>query len=263
MRVEGTLSTGSKSQNGSAITKLLLNRVRECIHHSSEIAKKDEIFKLLDALDHNGSVAELGSDDLRGKYVFAQGSIEHVLACAMVLGEVDHLVGVIHTPTPATPLCTQVDNLDDQLLDPSIRYDLEKLLTVRSRAVIVREYLELGGKLFIAYPKGGLEKRTQLQQETYKQELAKYADRLYDAVLSCTEMDPAMVGATYLFKDALGTLCAFSIKSTQANNPQSLSEWAIWFGKIKDPLISQRVNEILDYLEANDGPNVRVELAAR
>jgi len=263
LRVERKLSTSPSYEDGPAITSLLLNRVKECIQHSSEITKKEELFSLVDALAHSGSISEMGSDDLRGKYVFTQGSIEHVLACAMVLGEVDHLVGVIHTPTPATPLCTKGDNLDDQLLDPSIRYDLEKLLTVRSRAVIVREYLELGGKLFIAYPKGGLEKRTQQQQEVYRQELAKYADRLFDAVLSCAEIDPAMVGATYFFKDASGSTCTFSIKSNQANNPQSLSEWAMWFGKIKDPVISKRVNEILNYLEANNGPNLRLELAAR
>lgn len=255
-------STKSICYDEQILTKLLLDRVRACILNSKEINKKDEIITLLDSLDNDGCVAELGNDDLRTKYVHTQGSIEHVLACAMVLGELDNLVGVIHTPQPATPLCTKVDNLDSQLLDETIRFDLEKLLTVRTRAVVVREYLELGGKLFIAYPKGGLEKRTIQQQEIYKQELAKYADSLFDAVLSCTDMEPSMVGATYFFKGTHGEVYAFSIKSQQANSPTEQSEWGMWLGKIEDPIINQRVYEILNYLEANNGPDLRSALAS-
>lgn len=235
----------------STISDRLLDRVRACVLNSSEIIQKDEIIALLDVLEHSGVVSETGSDNLRVKYVHAQGIMEHVLASAMVLGEIDHLVGIIHTPMPATPLCTKVDDIDSQLLDDSIRNDQEKLLTVRSRAVIVREYLEKGGRLFIVYPKGGFEKRSAEQLEIYRKELEKYPGNLFDVVLGCAAMDPDKVGATYFFRTNDGAVLSFSIKSKQANAPSDDSEWALWFGEVSQPVIQQRVNEVLDYLEAN------------
>lgn len=121
---------------------------------------------------------------------------------------------------------------------------LQKLLTVRSRAVIVREYLEYGGKLFIAYPEGGLEKRSLQQQEIYKQELAKYSDYLIDTVLSCKEMDPSKVGATYFFKSAKNELYVFSIKANQANNPLESSERGLWLGKVENHAINERISNL-------------------
>lgn len=238
------------------LTSFLLDRVKECVQHNQEISHKEDIFSLIGALAEQGYVSESGSDDLRIKYVHTQAAIEHVLASALVLHEIDYLVGVIHTPTPATPLCTQVDHLDEQLLDASIRDNPEKLLTIRSRAVIVREYLERGGQLFIAYPQGGLEKRTLEQQQIYKEALAKYADRLFDTTLSCDKMDPSKVGATYLFKSSSGDIYAFSIKANQANSPEMRSEWGLWFGKIEDQAIHQRIDAILDYLAHNGGPHL-------
>lgn len=235
---------------------LLLARVKASVLASNDIAKKENVLDLLDILEKDKVIAEIGPDELRSKYVHSQGSIEHILACAMVLGEIDHLVGIIHTPTPATPLCTKVDNLDSQLLDESIRYDLDKLLTVRSRAVIVREYLEKGGYLYIAYPKGGLEKRTVEQQTIYKKELERYVGHLFDSVLSCSTMDPEMVGATYFFRNKQQELFSFSIKAKQANAPSDNSEWAMWMGKVTNVVVSERINTILDYLEVNDGPDL-------
>lgn len=244
-------SMANAQQTQQELTTLLLDRTKNCILHNEEIKGKESIFNIIDSLNHSGTVVESGSDDLRTKYVPIQGSIEHVLACALVLGEITDLVGVIHTPTPSTPLCTTVEHLDDQLLEKSIRTDSQKLLTVRSRAVVVREYLERGGKLFIAYPEGGLEQRSSQQQEIYKQELIKYPDCLIDTVLNCKEMDPSKIGATYFFKSSKDELYAFSIKANQANKPVELSEWGLWFGKIENPLIHERVSEILDYLAVN------------
>lgn len=238
------------------LASLLLNRVQACIEFNPEIANKQVVFEVLEALHNEKTVTETGSDDLRVKYVTVQGAFEHVLATALVLGEIESLVGIIHTPTPATPLCTEVDPLDTELLDPSIRFDRQKLLTVRTRPAIVRDFLERGGKLFVAYPQGGLEKRTLQQQQVYLQELTNYQDKLIDTVLTCTEFDPSKVGATYFFKDAQGDLYAFSIKSYQAINPQDLSEWGLWLGKINNTTVNARVEEVLDYLSENGGPNL-------
>src|SRR5579883_773826 len=85
--------------------KKLLENVKACIDYNKEIEGKEKIQQLLSAMEHDLKVVETGSDDLRVKYVSSQGCIEHVLACSQALGEIDQLIGVIHTPTPATPLC--------------------------------------------------------------------------------------------------------------------------------------------------------------
>jgi len=242
------------------ITDMLINRAKACIAASREISAKEDVVSLLDALKKSGFVLQEGGDDLRVKFVHAQASIEQVLSSALVLGEIKSLVGIIHTPQPATPLCTQTDNLDSQLLDVSIRYDLEKLLTVRERAVILRDYLEKGGWLYVAYPAGGLEKRSLAQQAVYKKELSNYNGHLIDAVLSCTAMDPDKVGATYFMRDQNELMYVFSIKAKQANDPVKNSEWGLWIGVIDDLHIKQRTVEILEYLEANDGPSLKREL---
>lgn len=113
----------------------ILNLVRECVKYDASIQQKKEIFDLLELLESQDYVLESGSDQLRAKYVLSQGCIEHVLACNQALGDITDLIGVIHTPTPATPFCTKPEPLDSELLDESIRYDPEKLLTDRKSVV--------------------------------------------------------------------------------------------------------------------------------
>lgn len=241
------------------LTSHLISRVWECILFNPEIPRKQVVFNLLQTLESKKVVTEMGSEDLRVKYVAIQGAFEHVLARALDSGEIDYLVGVIHTPTPATPLCTEVDPFDEEPLDPFVRFDfdLQKCVAVRgTRPFIVRNFLDKGGKLFIAYPQGGFEKRSVQQQQVYQQELNKYQDNLIDTVLNCTEFDPSKVGAIYFFKRAQGNMYVFSIKSYQAITPQEFSEWGLWLGKMKNKVVNARVVEILDYLSENGGPNL-------
>ncbi len=231
-----------------------LHLTQECVKFSDSIEGKQEILKLIDRLGTKGAVIERGSDDLRVKYVLSQGCMEHVLACKQALGEIVDLIGVIHTPMPATPLCTLPENPDRSLLDHTIRHDLKKLLTVGSRAQIVREYLQKGGKLYIVYPQGGLEKRSKEQQAIYYSELARYPDKLIDWVLKSHQIDPEMVGATYFFKSPDKRTYLFSIKSRQANDPQELSEWGLWLGEIADPIVKERVDTLFSYFKEAGGP---------
>lgn len=241
-------------------TKKLLENVKACINYNKDIAEKDKIQELLAAVEQNHKAVETGSDDLRVKYVNSQGCIEHVLACSLALGEIDQLIGVIHTPTPATPLCVKPEENVESILDETIRYDLHKLLTVRSRAQIVREYLMKGAKLYVAYPKGGLEKRTADQQKIYCEELDRFSGNLIDSVLSSSTIDPDMIGATYLFRNPQRQVFAFSIKARQANDIQPLAEWGMWFGPVQEPAVCERVNAVFDYLAHEGGPDVRQEI---
>lgn len=255
-----TVFKKDKEEENEAFKQKLLTHIRACIDYSKEIPRKEEIYSLLEEVEKNDSILETGSDDLRVKYVNSQGCIEHVLACSQALGEIVELIGVIHTPTPATPLCVKPEGNIEGILDQSIRFDLHKLLTVRSRAQIVREYLANGGKLYVVYPKGGFEKRNSDQQKVYKDELQKFAGNLIDWVMSCTEMNQDMIGATYLFRNQDRQIFAFSIKSRQVNDIQKQAEWGIWFGPISQSSIKDRVNLIFDYLVQNGGPDVRMEI---
>ncbi|MBS0607150.1 MAG: hypothetical protein JSR57_09385 [Verrucomicrobia bacterium] len=246
-------------EEGQAFEKKLLTHVKACIEYNEELNNKEDILALINSIEENHFQVETGNDDLRLKYVSSQGCIEHVLACAQALGDLDQLIGIIHTPTVATPLCVRPEAVEGAL-DESIRFDLNKLLTVRSRAQIVREYLTKGGKLYVVYPQGGLEKRNAEQQQIYKEELERFAGRLVDWVLSSKEIDPDMIGATYLFRNQQRQVFAFSIKSRQAIDIQNQAEWGIWFGAIDDASISERVNTVIDYLVNNNGPDPRKEV---
>lgn len=246
-------------EEGQAFEKKILTHVKACIEYNEELNNKEDILALINSIEENHFQVETGNDDLRLKYVSSQGCIEHVLACAQALGDLDQLIGIIHTPTVATPLCVRPEAVEGAL-DESIRFDLNKLLTVRSRAQIVREYLTKGGKLYVVYPQGGLEKRNAEQQQIYKEELERFAGRLVDWVLSSKEIDPDMIGATYLFRNQQRQVFAFSIKSRQAIDIQNQAEWGIWFGAIDDANISERVNTVIDYLVDNNGPDPRKEV---
>lgn len=240
--------------------KKILTTVRSCVEYNADISRKEDIYNILAKVEEQFQVIETGNDDLRVKYVHSQGCFEHVLACFQALGEIEELIGVIHTPMPATPLCIKPEGNVDDILDESIRHDLSKLLTVRSRAQIVREYLMKGAKLYIVYPKGGFEKRTVSQQKVYREELERFAGKLIDWVLASNKIADDMIGATYLFRNADRKVFAFSIKSRQANDISSQSEWGIWFGPVEEYSVADRVNLVFDYLGSNGGPDIREEI---
>lgn len=249
-----TFKTEAREMNSPTI-RHLLQQVKECIAYQVEMPQKDATLTLLESLEKEGCTLEKGSDDLRVKFVNLQGCMEHVLACSQVLGEIKELRGLIHTPTPATPLCTQPEPLDQGLLDESIRSDKDKLYTVRSRAHILREYLHNGGILYVVYPKGGLEKRTAEQQAVYMEELKRYPGKLIDWPLNTTQLDPEMLGATYFFCGLDGRVYVFSIKGTQVNDPKQEFEWGLWFGPIESPKVAQRIENLFSYVETYGGPS--------
>lgn len=234
--------------NQESFSSPFFRHIRECVENDPALTAKKEVLEVIDALEKQGYIVEKGNDDLRIKYVFLQGVIEHVLACNQALGEVKGLVAMIHTPMVATPLCIKAGGPYESVLDESIRNDPAKLLTVQSRAHIVREFLSKGGKLHVFYPRGGLEKRTPEQQQIYREELVHFPNHLFDRELACDQIDPNMVGATYLFRTKESQMFAFAIKSNQANDIQQLSEWGMWFGLVDHPEVAEHVDGICDYL---------------
>lgn len=239
----------------------LLDRVNACIRHDTQFADKSAVHQLVAQLKEKGVVIEQGNDELRVKFVGIQGLLEHVLACSQAMGEISHLVGVIHTPCPAKPLCTQPkENPSKNLLDDIITHDGERLVTLHSRSQIVREYLAKGGKLYVVYPREGLQRRSEEQLAVYNDLLQQYPNHLIDWDLTIPEMHPDMSGATYFFHGPSGAIYTFSIKAKQANQPCDSSEWGLWIGSLTNTTVAKRVDRVLDYLYEIGGPTIQSDL---
>ncbi len=235
----------------------------EEVKQITEIGKsnaKPEILALLKELQATGLVLRTGKDaEVRPPFVGAQAEIERTLAYFFQKHEIVHLVGVIHTPTPATPLCTKGEIMPSPV-DRSMEEDLKRLYTVQERPSVIRDYLEKGAVLYVTYPQGGREKRTPEQLQIYDAARAKYAHSLVDHVLNCSKIEPDMIGATYLFKTIKGGWLAFSIMSTQANAPQDDIQWGVWFGSLNHPQVRERTEAVLNYLSAVGGPEIASQI---
>lgn len=225
----------------------LLTRVETYIQQETAYHDKPSMVQLIHELQGSPVYLESGSDALRVKFVAVQGAFEHVLSLAYASGELVELVGYIHTPAPATPLCMRPDENPAGLMTGSNSQDFDRRLAVESRARIVRDYLRRGGKLNILYPKNGFIKRSPEQQAIYLEALKEFPN-LMDGVLTCEAIPSDRIGATYLFSDQEGVIYAFAIKSYQANDSKENAEWGFWLGRLTDPSIRARIDAIVEGL---------------
>lgn len=232
-------------------TKSLIETARKYLFQNKAIAQKHDIATLLNQLEKSQHVALSGNDSLRTRFVNAQGCIEQALVTAQEKGEIIQVIGMIHTPAPASPLCTKpllAEQSDPNLSDPT------KLLPAQSRCSILRSLLDNGNLLYVLYPDGGLEKRSSEQQNIYVDELKKHPN-LIDWVLTTEKMDPDMIGATYFFQNNMGSWLAFSVKGRHAADDTDLIEWGLWLGEIKNPVIVKRIDTLFKYLKTCNGPS--------
>lgn len=211
---------------------------------------RDDILNNWEELVAEGTKEFLGSDqEVRPYMVSIQGVVEH--AIASLLGqEISSVTMIIHTPAPPTPLCTEGE-ISEGLVDPSMENDSTRLITIKSRAFILRNLLAKGGFLYAAYPQGGRKLRTEKMITIYEQALATYAENLKDVELKCTELTSDMVGAIYFitFKD--GTDYGFAIQIPQANQPNlTPCSHRLWFGNLTTPTVSSRLERVLSFLNS-------------
>lgn len=218
---------------------------------------RSEISKAWDTLVQEGVLEVSGTDkDIRPIYVALQGIVEDVLSNTLN-EEIRSLKGIIHTPMPATPLCTKGE-ISKGLVDPSIENDPNRIQTVKARTTIVRDFLAKGGKLIVAYPKPGYQKRTEEQRTIYNQELKNYPNHLINTPLDCENIPTDLIGATYFFQDQSGKTFVFGIKMTQANDPKDIGHFGLYFGPLDHPAIQKRVQAVSIYLMQN-GCDVLIE----
>ncbi len=211
---------------------------------------------IVKALFSDGAILEQGEDAaLRPRYVSAQAIFEQILAQELSMGKLKKVVAVIHTPLPATPLCTDGEVTPD-LVDPAILKDEKRLQTVRERPAILRALLQSGGTLMAAYPSVARVKRSSAQLCVFDSLLAKYPEVLLDVPMACLEVAPEMVGASYLFQTAQGEWMTYSVRFTQAISPKDPTHAGMWFGSIEKGPAADRLAQVSAYLQACQGPNL-------
>lgn len=244
------------------------NQVIQTIENSDNIPglKAEEFNQLKPGIiEHFNELVEKGSlevtatdKEVRPYFVALQGVIEHVLSCELNKN-VKSLTGVIHTPMPATPLCTN-GSVSQELVASSVAENPLSLFTVKARTTILRDYLFQGGNLYVVYPKDGIAKRTEAQQQIYKNELNNYPANLFDRPVELAAIDNDLVGAFYLFESAEGKTYVFAIKMTQANDPQDLASFGLWFGPIDQPAVNERVSLVLDTVLKHSSQSIDLPL---
>ncbi len=200
----------------------------------------------------------------RPYFIYLRAIIEDVLSSELQKGQLKSLEGVIHTPMPATPFCTE-GKISKDLMVATIEKDLLRLGTVLCRSVIAREYLEKGGKLDIVYPKYG-KPRIPEQLKIYQKALKKYAPYLKDHPLDCILIHKDLVGAYYIFKNLKGKKFAFAISAPQANsvsernifglcfNLQEKSVFGLWFDEFDYHPVHERISEVEEFIKERDFP---------
>ena len=209
-----------------------------------DTAEKFSENNLFNELTSSPVVSRTGTDaELRPLFVNAQADLEKALVFLLQEGKIKNSIWIIHTPAPATPLCTRGE-ISEGLVDPSIEKDPIRLLTVIKRPDIIRSYLDAGGTLVSLYSPGGRSQRTPEQLAILDHLLAHY-ENLHAAELN-QPISKEHIGATYLFQ-LEGEDLVFSLKSYQANQPTD-DQWAIWLGSSKNPLIMNRLEEVRDFI---------------
>lgn len=212
----------------------LLKSIRGEIHKSAYSEKvKAEMFEVLNALQEEGVYERSGADSAnRAIFVGIQGAIESAIGQGLKRSKIAGSVGVLYTPRPPTPLCVKSGQADAAVASKEVLSDPQRASTVQSRAEIVRSYLKEGGKLYLVFPEKGDELRTKEQQEVFKAVRKRYQGELFVRKIEPKTFKKDQVGAAYKISSWDGLPILFSIKSTQALDPQHDADWKLWFGPI-------------------------------
>lgn len=222
-----------------------------------------------------GEKLEVFFDLMRDRYISREGKVETLrpflvdlqaqieIAISEMLRKelLKSCYGIIHTPTPPTPLCKD-ENISEG----------EPTVVLRSKTV--RDLLRAGATLFGAYPLSGLEKRSQEELLTYaasvpesalsfetRKELTRLLgtsptylpeEEALGTYLECLlkDLDPHMSGATYFLENHMGEQLLFSVSFVQVMSEAQEWKAEIWYGPLTDLRLLTRAGEVLHTLES-------------
>lgn len=208
-----------------------------------------ETERILSELFHESFVERKGNDqNLRPSFVAIQEAVEDLLARHLVKKTIKECVGIIHTPTPATPFCTE-GIISPKLTTKEVAIDPLRVRTIPGRAVSLRNFLHVGGQMFIVYPQEGLNKRTNAQQRIYKSTCNEY-DSLVDCPIK-NRVPDELIGATYVFTSSENQEYFFAIQATQANDARDGMTWKMWLGELSHPKCFSRHQCVQNFMQEN------------
>lgn len=244
------------------------------IQASAERKTVDDVAKATGTSEETKSMSTALAPDVvaRQAYVSLQAASEkeivNRLHAVKDLGRIARSIWIIHTPMIATP-CVTNGELTPKLLAEEIMQDEARRKLTLSRAEIIRDYLQAGGVLIIAYNAAEREEqlneknevvvpgRTKAQMAIYEKLRAEYPKQLIDFPMQLLaengKYPDDMIGATYLVEDTFGKLFEMTNRGVQANQPHDDAEWGVWMQNRRQavPEVSQRMAKVFNFLKSN------------
>ncbi len=240
-------------------TAMLLTQVADAIHKDhclSPALQKNIDSQLIQPLAHSGDATISGDDaDVRSVVVNFQKALEQSLVELLEKGAITRLTAIIHTPMPTTPLCNCAGSGKSHAdtMHPSLRQDPSRVKTIEDRTVTLRQLAARGQSvhLYIAYPSGGLQKRSAEAQKTYMEEVNNQKNTsLIDFPLKCTSMPRHIVGATYFISTPQSqTPTVLNLSGVQALEGHNTTNWRLVLGDENNRPVKERLNDMSLYLQ--------------
>ena len=259
-------SSGPSSQEKGevALEKLDVNELKmtmladisSTVVSDGELASniKTDIARLaITPLRRSPEVQIAGNDEItRPVAVSFQKAFEQSLMNMIDEAQLSQAAAIIHTRKPTTPMCNPAGKALRQTMSVSMQDDPHRAKTIEDRTVTLRRMAQNGPpmELYVAYVKGGLDKRSPEEQLIYKKEINDPANTsLHDEQMACTEMPDEIVGASYVLTTKLGHTLYFANNGTQAADAGGSTLWRYWFGSLKDAPVDKRYKEVFKYLK--------------
>ena len=206
----------------------------------NEDGASESIRKIKEHLKVNEFYTDTGEDKiLRAPFVGLQNNFEEYLVSLLVDKKVAKIQAFIHTPKPATPLCTLHGDITEVF-----RQDQNSLRenTVQSRVLTINNFINNGGKLFVVYTQEGLQKLDDKDKSNFTQNLNLLSNIVNVKV---KDIDSNNTGAFYIIEVDDESSILFSLKAYQKDDQkEGEREWSIWLGSMNSSKISDRVNYI-------------------
>ncbi len=215
------------------------------IQESSERKATDEILKTTHGMGPD--------EDMRKAFVGLQQSSESKIVDHLVsekkLGKLAQSIWIIHTPTVATPCVSDGTPTPNLMTDEIMSDEKRKALTL-SRANILRDYLEAGGVLIVAYDATQVKVRTEQQLAIYEKLKNQYPRQIIDFPMKLGDIYPEnMIGATYLIQDSESKFEMTNL-GVQANATHDDATWGVWMHNRKSAVldVTKRMGAVMSFL---------------
>lgn len=257
------------------LAQLVEQKVEKALAGLGESGKKAQ--EAWDNIKQRGEdVIVAGTDkENRPKHVTLQALREAAATALLKEGRLRAATLIIHTPLPATP-CRTNGKITEGLVADEVAQDPDRLKTVTTRANIIRDFLEAGGRVVVAFSQDEFkeavaraeindpnDKRPKVTKESMKIFTDLQAAYPNNFVIKSTSLplQDRHSGATLFVEGLDGEESLYSIRAYQANAPKDGRDWGSWSGDPrKVETVADRLVIVNNFLEVQWGIDLRHEL---